>query len=65
MICIFAGFFFNINVEATSDTTGMQAKKTPLSEAVVLLIPMVSPMKYINGLNNATINNGFRGVFVN
>lgn len=38
-------FFFRISVEAIRATTGMQARKTPLSEAVVWRIPSVSQVK--------------------
>ena len=44
-IWIFDGFFFRASAEAASDTTGIQARNTPLSDAVVLLIPKVSAMK--------------------
>ena len=43
-IWIFDGFFFRTSVDAASDTTGIQARNTPLSDAVVLLIPKVSAM---------------------
>ena len=43
--CIFDGFLLRITAEAISDTTGIHARKTPLSSAVVYLIPKVSPVK--------------------
>ena len=44
-ICLAVGFLCRMKVDARRALIGIQARKTPLSEAVVLLIPMVSPMK--------------------
>ena len=40
--CVLDGFSFSSSVDATSDTTGIQAKKTALSDAVVYRTPTVS-----------------------
>lgn len=57
--CILVGLFLSINADAIIETTGMHAKTTPLSDAVVRLIPTVSAIKYMQGLHTATAIRGF------
>ena len=58
--CQRLGHSFKIRLDMIRATTGMQARKAPLSEAVVIRMPMVSQIKQIIGLRMAIRVRGLR-----
>ena len=54
------GLFFKMRDDAIRETIGMQARTTLLSVAVIFFMPIVSAMKYMQGLKRTTAASVFR-----
>ena len=56
--CSRVGFSSSSRADAIRNAAGMQARNTPLSDAVVRRMLTVSAMKYTHGLHSATRSSG-------